>query len=635
MNYLIKSLSVLVIIMTGSFSYSFSQLSAGGKPPGYVQPENNQSYAMYHIPAPEVTQLLSEDELHGKTGVAERIGVMLPVDISLSADGTWHYTHDGKRQWRSGIRSEGASHLALYFEDFYLPPGYGLFVYNESKTRLLGAFTHLNNHESGLFATEMIPGEALVVELIAERGSGGQARFTITDVLYAYKDQDHQLKQFGKSGACNVNVMCSEGVGWQDHYRGIVKIHTRVGNSVYRCSGSLVNNTSYDFLPYVFTADHCARNNSGQYSTESDLNQWMFYFNYESETCENPSDEPSYVSTTGASLKANVGGGSVQMGSDFCLVLLNDEIPPAVRPYYNGWSHIDVPSPSGVGIHHPSGDIKKISTYTNPLITASWNSYTPNMYWEMRWSPTQNGHGVTEGGSSGSPLFSNDGYIVGQLTGGQASCANPNAPDYYGKFAVSWESNGTTPDRQLKPWLDPANTGVQTLRGTYNELQVIAGFIADTIAIQTGGSIGFSDISIGDPTQWHWIFEGGEPNESFQKDPGLITYNRFGKYDVTLIVSNDHYTDTLVRENYIQIVPGIFPNPAIDYVTMLLGDHNEQLLVLEITDIAGRPFGTYEYKISNAYSIKIDTTPLVSGMYVITASFGNNFFSRQKLFVTR
>jgi lysyl endopeptidase len=257
------------------------------------------------------------------------------------------------------------------------------------------------------------------------------------------------------------------------------------------------------------------------------------------------------------------------------------------------------------------------------------------MYWQMRWSPTQNGHGVTEGGSSGSPLFSNDGYIVGQLTGGQASCANPNAPDYYGKFAVSWESNGTTPDRQLKPWLDPANTGVQTLRGTYNELQVIAGFIADTVAIQTGGSIGFSDISIGDPTQWHWIFEGGEPNESFQKDPDLITYNRFGKYDVTLIVSNDHYTDTLVRENYIQIVPGIFPNPAIDYVTMLLGDHNEQLLVLEITDIAGRPFGTYEYKIGNAYSIKIDTTPLVSGMYVITASFGNNFFSRQKLFVTR
>ncbi|HHN47663.1 MAG TPA: T9SS type A sorting domain-containing protein, partial [Bacteroidales bacterium] len=458
----------------------------------------------------------------------------------------------------------------------------------------------------------------------------------ITEVLYVYPKEDTSTSEFGTSGDCNVNINCSEGDEWQHQKRGVVKLHSRVGSIVFRCTGSLVNNTSYDFSPYVFTADHCARSGS-TYASADDLNQWVFYFNYEASDCPNPpqEEEPLPVALTGATLKANVGGGSANMASDFYLVLLNQNIPPEVMPYFNGWSRRNVSSGSGTGIHHPSGDIKKISTYTQPLITASWNANTPNMYWQVRWSATQNGHGVTEGGSSGSPLFNDQGLIVGQLTGGQASCNNPNAPDYYGKFSWSWESVGSTPDRQLKPWLDPENFGVETLQGSYDTLQVIARFAADTTFTQTGSSIGFSDLSLGEPAEWHWIFEGGEPRESFSRNPGRITYSMYGKFDVTLVVRNEHRTDSLVLKDYIQTVPGMFPNPANDQVTLLLGSHDYEDIRVEIYDMHGILYYNRIYKISGLYSVNVFTGFLRQGAYVINFISDNEQVHRQKLLIAR
>jgi len=625
--------SCLFLILFALITFpAFSQLSKGGVPPGFTDIVSDHLIMDFRIDPPDTEKLLKEDEDAGGYGVAERVGVLLPVNISPSELGSWQDVGNRKMQWRMRISAEGARHLAFYFSYFNLPEGAELFVYNVSRTHLIGAFTHENNHDSGLFATELVAGESIIIELLIPRHLTGNKLFTISDVLYAYREQGYGLKQFGSSGACNVNINCSEGNDWQDQKRGVVKINSRVGASVYRCSGSLINNTRYDFLPYIFTADHCARSGS-TYSTEQDFNQWVFYFNYEAESCTNPAVEPLAQSLVGATLKANVGGGPANMGSDFCLVLLNNNIPPAVIPYFNGWSRANVSSPSGVGIHHPSGDIRKISTYTNSLVSTNWDANTPNMYWQVRWSETPNGHGVTEGGSSGSPLFNNEGYIVGQLTGGQASCNNRTAPDYYGKFSVSWESNGSTPDRQLKPWLDPENTGVQSLRGSYNTLQVVSFFAADTVVVQRGGQIGFRDFSIGQPTEWHWFFQGGEPAESTERNPGLIAYNTYGRFDVKLIVKNEHSTDTLLRKKYIRVIPGMFPNPTSDHTVLMLGKHDDEYITIQITDLLGIVKEVREYNIKDLFALQVDVRNLKQGVYILTTSRDGYLVSDHKLIV--
>jgi hypothetical protein len=73
---------------------------------------------------------------------------------------------------------------------------------------------------------------------------------------------------------------------------------------------------------------------------------------------------------------------------------------------------------SAVGIHHPSGDIKKISFENQPLISTTFGSCPPNSHWGV----TDWDLGVTEGGSSGSPLYDQNHLIIGQLHGGASAC---------------------------------------------------------------------------------------------------------------------------------------------------------------------------------------------------------------------
>ena len=94
-------------------------------------------------------------------------------------------------------------------------------------------------------------------------------------------------------------------------------------------------------------------------------------------------------------------------------------------------------------------------------------------HWRVIWAQTANGHGVTEGGSSGSPLFDNTGHIIGNLTGGESSCdtANLDKPDYFGKFSYSWSSCGPDSTWQLSYWLDPDSTGELVLEGVQVAVQ--------------------------------------------------------------------------------------------------------------------------------------------------------------------
>ena len=116
---------------------------------------------------------------------------------------------------------------------------------------------------------------------------------------------------------------------------------------------------------------------------------------------------------------------------------------------------------------------KKISTYGTAL-QSIWIGY-PNSHWEVTWQETSNGYGVTEPGSSGSPIFNFEHRIIGTLTGGTSACevggagagTGPNEPDWYGKMNQHWTNNDNTPEQKLKAWLDPLNTGQQTTYGAY------------------------------------------------------------------------------------------------------------------------------------------------------------------------
>lgn len=462
-------LYLLLAIIFLSAGTSHAQMNPSGLAPGLAHPLQEEEPVQKYFLSKSLQQLDQEDQ-QGVSGVPFRIGYAIPVYKDLFQMGHWIEMKDGQKFFRVILSVPDAYALNVSFEDFYLPPNSQLFFYHPSLTEMYGGYNEADNHPSRMFPGPVIEGDHLVIEYFEPDASevGGIPSLFVKDIMYYYRPIYESLKNqnIGASDDCHINVNCPEGDEWQDQKRGVARILLRVGNSAGWCSGSLINNTAQDGTPYFLTAEHC-----GSGASEADHNLWQFRFNFERPGCE---DEGVPTSNTipGSSLKAI---GEMDGGSDMRLLRLNFTPPASFQPYYNGWDRSTVPAQRGVGIHHPSGDVKKISTFTstvtnvsNPVISST--SMASNSAWNVFFVATETGHGPTQGGSSGSPLFNQSGHITGSLTGGSSNCSNPGGSNIYGKMSFHWESNdasdkGTDSTRQLRPWLDPIGTGQITLNG--------------------------------------------------------------------------------------------------------------------------------------------------------------------------
>ncbi|MCD4788448.1 MAG: PKD domain-containing protein [Bacteroidales bacterium] len=554
-------LSLLITLSLFTFT-GYSQISQGGTPLSFSSNILSESFEVIDLPAPDITQFQAEDEDNDKNNFPQRIATNVPVFINIHNSGNWENLKTGGRIWRVKFICEGALALNVQFDQFYLPDGGQLFLYNHDKTQILGAYTTVNNNESGIFSTELIEGDEITIEYYEPEKITELVELSISDIAYAYRNVSYvfqNTEDFGDSEWCEVNVNCSpEGDNWQDEKRGVARILFKDGAWWYWCTGSLINNTLVNGTPYFLTADHC-----GGTASASDRNQWIFYFNFESSGCSNPGSSPGYNSIYGATLKSR---GDIDGGSDFQLVQLNSTPPSYYNVYYNGWDRSGSSSSSGVAIHHPAGDIKKISTYNSTLTSATWNGSghigATNAHWRAYWIATTNGHGVNEGGSSGSPIFNNSGRVLGTLTGGSSSCSHPTWPDLYGKFSYHWQSNGTSSSVQLKPWLDPNNSGVTYLNG-YDPNAAnppVADFIADNTSPAVGQTVNFTDLSTNSPTSWSWSFTpstityvGG--TNQYSQNP-QVEFSATGLYTVSLIATNAGGSDTETKTDYINVPSG-------------------------------------------------------------------------------
>ena len=432
-----KNILILIFCLLTFFNVSNGQISQGGIPISFGKNTTlslNENIPTQTLPGIDVERLISEDLLNDNNkNIPWRFGENIPVDIDIKADAVLDLLQDGSKLWRLRIYAPGALSMNFRFDNYFLPQGAKLFFYNDLHTKILGAFTNFNNQADRVFATTLIEGDAIILEYYEPANVLFTGELHIDQVTHGYRNIfDFLQKGFGSSGSCNNNVVCPEAAGWENEIRSACML---VVNGNGFCSGSLVNNTSNDGTPYVLTANHCSGSNN--------FSSWVFWFNWQSGTCENPASSPAYNSISGSVLISRYAT------SDFCLVQMNQTPPQEYNVFYAGWSKEGLVSPSAVCIHHPRGDIKKITFANNPTVAAIYNNVDS---WQALWTD-----GATEPGSSGSPLFDKDHRIIGQLYGGPSSCtaAPEYMNDYYGKFSVSWE--GASPDVRLKDWLDPLN----------------------------------------------------------------------------------------------------------------------------------------------------------------------------------
>ena len=575
-----------------------AQVSEGGLPIGLQKVATTgvapfqYAPAVYILSKPNVVAAKNEDSANDSKG-AYRVGLNVPVSITMNNSGSWTLLPDGTKVWRLIISGKDALALGLYFQEaVHIPAGGKLFAYNENGKQVLGAYTSATDDFQ---AMEMVQGEKLYLEYSAPSWVQEIPVFTINEVVYFYRGVEEHVGAFisdeivhEKAGTCEVDVACSEGNNWADQIKSVVHYTFNDGTSTYVCSASTINNTSNDCKPYILTAWHCGERVAGQ-----SIATWVWYWKYQKTTCApgtgNYTDPSKGSKTmTGGIVRASSENGTLNnppgayevAGSDFHLVELNAQPPTSYDVYYAGWDRTNTASGSGVGIHHPAGSAKKISTYSEALTTETYNGGAPNAHWKVFWETTANGHGVTEGGSSGSPIFNSAGRIVGQLSGGASACTangagqgtGPDKHDLYGKFYVDWDQNGSTANAQLKPWLDPTNTGLTYLNGLATPCVItptipVAEFVANPTTVSVGGTSQFTDQSTGNPSSWSWVitpavgwsYIGGTNANS--QNPQVV-FNVGGYYTVELTVSNSAGSDVELKTDYIYVTTATSPCTA-------------------------------------------------------------------------
>jgi PKD repeat protein len=484
----------------------------------------------------DVNELLIEDyENASKIGVPYRYGTVFNVNFNLNNSGTWTTLQDGSRIWRLAIKSPNAISINLFYNDFFIPIGGQFFVYNTDKTNINGMFNELNNVSDRKFATAPTLGETTILEYYEPVYARGKGVINVAEVVHAYRDIYGYMST--DELPCNINIICPIGAPWVEQKRSVTRITFTQGGGGYLCTGSLVNNTALDRKLMYLTAEHCAPDNHSS---------MVFYFNYESSTCIGSTGNLSQT-LSGATLK------SAGYATDFRLVEINGTLPASYNAYFNGWDRSNTQPVNQTAIHHPGGANKKISIDVHPATTSNgFGGRLPAGFWQVFWD-----HGMTEGGSSGCPLYDQNKRVIGQNLGGTPSqCENPQiVSKVFGKFWASWDYGGN-PASQLKDWLDPGNTNVMTLDGI-DAVQGSAPFANFTSNVTNlpigGGSVDFIDMTTNQPASWSWSFPGGTPPTSNVQNPTGISYTQTGAYTVTLTATNANGSNVKTIVNYIKV----------------------------------------------------------------------------------
>ena len=430
---------IVTIVFIGMCFGLFAQIQHGGTPKSIIY-NLSQNITSFATAETNVEGLRAEDEtLDAIKDMPWRYGYIHYVDVSIQ-EGKLTELPNGDRVWQIEIISSGAQTINFTFDKFRLVPGAELYVYTAGYERVIGAFTHENNKDHGFLTTTLLEADRAIIELYEPRDVIGQSDLHLQRVVHGYRSLDYKQKYIGDSGGCNNNVVCPEGDNWRDQIRSVGILLTQNNLTAGFCSGALINNTCQDETPFFLTANHCG----------ADDPTTVVGFNFESTTCSGNSGPYLNNTISGVTLRASNGG------SDVMLLELSSTPPATYNVYYSGWDRTGNPSTGHVGIHHPAGDLKKISFDSN---AGSQGTFSGAACWRVgNWED-----GTTEGGSSGSPLFNSSGLIIGQLYGGSASCSSITE-DFYGRFDVSWDG-GSNPGNELKTWLDPCNTGVTSLQG--------------------------------------------------------------------------------------------------------------------------------------------------------------------------
>lgn len=432
--------------------------------------ENIPNVSLLDLPNQEILNLLAEDQVNESNGGPWRFAKLMDADISIGNTGSLQ-SMGSYWGWAINIKTNSAKSLSVTFKDLILSAGAEIYLFSNEKKVLYGPLTKEMFEQAEEISTEVLPGNSIYVFYRTLKSSEIFDNVHISKIGFGYRDGGSAFNNFGavedRTLVCNVDVTGAAGDCFRMEQRAVAR--TLIDNSTSLCTATLINNTNAqnDLRPFLITANHCSFNQQGNPITFANLGVRFLYYQGNS----------SIITFIGAAER--VATGAI---SDCSLLEMNQRPNANHGLFYLGWDRTTTPPATSRVLHHPDGDLMKISGDADASITnadpLNWGRFQLPAMRAWRFNTGNNiaggDFGVTEGGSSGSALINPIHRIVGDLKGGDVQACNgnngSNANKWYGRFDISYNPPGVptgNANLRLENWLNPSFNNTQNLNATF------------------------------------------------------------------------------------------------------------------------------------------------------------------------
>ncbi|MBI1291937.1 hypothetical protein GC173_11945 [bacterium] len=400
-----------------------------------------------------------------------RVGLK-PIDFN---GGVLRALPSGELVWTVGVSSPGAYGMRVGFTDFNLPDGVGMTLYNWNE-EAYGPYLAQGPNEDGVFWSNSISGSDVFLEIrAASLAALAGTSFVLNEVAHLdstlFPGVDKKCD--GVTEACMVDATC---FGVAD-FAPIVNARKAMGQMLFSvsggqalCSGGLLADVSQSKTPYFLTANHCL-------STQATASSLQVTWRYQTPSCDAACpdySESRFPKTLGARLLAT---GATPAVTDFTLLRLTGVVPSDA--FYLGWTRANVQSTAGTKLFrlsHPAGAPLHFTRYN-----VTPDGYCDDFAPRSRFIYGVPDIGAAEGGSSGSPLMTSTGLVVGQLLGACGVGVSTPCQDVTGYRTVDGAFR-VTYDR-IKDFIDPAEPIDLPFASQYYMAEGVTGPAFDTYVL--------------------------------------------------------------------------------------------------------------------------------------------------------
>lgn len=446
-----------------------------------------QSLVALPAPTPQETQdwsarLAQTDNKRFLVGMARP--VTTPNRQLSKAD--WTQTGDG---WETGfaIKSTGARGLRVRLALAGLPAGSWVDVQGPGVSQRLSWNSVKAEQAAAETAGAWLPHTSGDTQWVSLRVTGDAPPAFVTAAVTMMSHWMMDLKDtptVGQSASCQEDIACvpNPSPAYMNAVRSTARLSFIENGLSYVCTGTLLSDgDTASEAPYLLTAAHCI-------DTAAAAATLVSFWNFEANACGSKS-AATYVQVSGGARLLHVNS-----TTDVSLLMLNQPAPAGA--WFAGWdANPPGSNESGISLHHPRGDLKKVSVAQMMGATnaGSGNASFTSVAWLS---------GTTEPGSSGAALFtlsSNEYKVRGALLGGSATCTTSGQPqnsanrDLYSRLDTDYVRlrdimlSGPKPLQDYSDvWMNPGELGwvLNIRQGSDQNLFVVWNTYDDTGAPQ-------------------------------------------------------------------------------------------------------------------------------------------------------